>query len=328
MIASTARRVAAKLRGSSLPRSSLNFLRRELERLQEKFKKRSERIAELEKQVQEKEKELANAQKKIAEQEKQITDLERQLALRKRNSTNSSKPPSSDGLAGEQRPRGRKHKSQRKPGGQPGHPGHHRPLIPTAEVNVLKVLLPERCQHCGRKLPQKSDRVTTEGEPRRHQVTEIPEINPHTTEYQCPQVVCEHGQKTTQEPLPEEVRGELWTALDGADRLLDGGLSGAATAGGSDAGRCAGPGNQFGEHSESLGGSQPGGRAALSAMAGAVAARSSAERGRDGLAQQRRQALDLDMRGQAVRFLCGGLHAECRSAGGAAGNGFPRHSLW
>src|SRR5437867_8580887 len=129
MIASTARRVAAKLRGSSLPRSSLNFLRRELERLQEKFKKRSERIAELEKQVQEKEKELADAQKKIAEQE-------RQLALRKRNSTNSSKPPSSDGLAGEQRPRGRKHKSQRKPGGQPGHPGHHRPLIPTAEVNV------------------------------------------------------------------------------------------------------------------------------------------------------------------------------------------------
>ena len=66
MIASTARRVAAKLRGSSLPRSSLNFLRRELERLQEKFKKRSERIAELEKQVQEKEKELADAQKKIA----------------------------------------------------------------------------------------------------------------------------------------------------------------------------------------------------------------------------------------------------------------------
>src|SRR2546429_7912999 len=73
----------------------------------------------------------------------------------------------------------------------------------------MKVLLPERCQHCGRKLPQKSDRVTTEGEPRRHQVTEIPEINPHTTEYPCPQVVCEHGQKTTQEPLPEEVRGNF-----------------------------------------------------------------------------------------------------------------------
>src|SRR5436309_8028184 len=43
----------------------------------------------------------------------------------------------------------------------------------------------------------------------RSQVTEIPEINPHTTEYQCPQVVCEHCQKTTQEPLPEEVRGNF-----------------------------------------------------------------------------------------------------------------------
>jgi len=114
-----------------------------LERLLEKVQKRSERIADLEKEladaqkkIAEQEKQITEQEKQITEQEKQITDLERQLALRKRNSTNSSKPPSSDGLAGEQRPRGRKHKSQRKPGGQPGHPGHHRPLIPTAEVNV------------------------------------------------------------------------------------------------------------------------------------------------------------------------------------------------
>src|SRR6184192_4008669 len=135
MIARTTRRVAAKF-GSSLPRSSLKFLRQELERLLEKVQKRSERIADLEKKLAEQEKQITEQEKQITEQEKQITDLERQLALRKRNSTNSSKPPSSDGLAGEQRPRGRKHKSQRKPGGQPGHPGHHRPLIPTAEVNV------------------------------------------------------------------------------------------------------------------------------------------------------------------------------------------------
>src|SRR5207248_3375089 len=182
MIASTARRVAAKLRGSSLPRSSLNFLRRELERLQEKFKKRSERIAELEKQVQEKEKELADAQKKIAEQEKQITDLERQLALRKRNSTNSSKPPSSDGLAGEPRLRGRKHKGKRKPGGQPGHPGHHRPLVPLAEVGAIEVILPQHCGHCGKNLSQRPGQVTTDGEPRRHQVTELPPVKAHMTE--------------------------------------------------------------------------------------------------------------------------------------------------
>ncbi len=127
MIARTTRRVAAKF-GSSLPRSSLKFLRQELERLLEKVQKRSERIADLEKEladaqkkIAEQEKQITEQEKQITEQEKQITDLERQLALRKRNSTNSSKPPSSDGLAGEQRPRGRKHKSQRKPGGQPGH---------------------------------------------------------------------------------------------------------------------------------------------------------------------------------------------------------------
>src|SRR5437773_11984521 len=142
MIARSTRLIAAKL-GSSLPRYSLKFLRQELERLLEKVQKRSERIADLEKEladaqkkIAEQEKQITEQEKQITEQEKQITDLERQLALRKRNSTNSSKLPSSDGLAGEQRPRGRKHKSQRKPGGQPGHPGHHRPLIPTAEVNV------------------------------------------------------------------------------------------------------------------------------------------------------------------------------------------------
>src|SRR5438874_13509115 len=49
MIARTTRRVAAKF-GSSLPRSSLKFLRQELERLLEKVQKRSERIADLENQ--------------------------------------------------------------------------------------------------------------------------------------------------------------------------------------------------------------------------------------------------------------------------------------
>ena len=36
---------------------------------------------------------------------RRIADLERQLALRQQNSTTTSKPPSSDGLAGRQRER-------------------------------------------------------------------------------------------------------------------------------------------------------------------------------------------------------------------------------
>ena len=59
----------------------------------------------------------------LDEQAKRIADLEGQLALRQQNSTTTSKPPSSDGLAGRQRLRGRRVKSRRKAGGQPGQPG-------------------------------------------------------------------------------------------------------------------------------------------------------------------------------------------------------------
>jgi transposase len=156
---------------------------------------------------------LAERDKQVADAEKQIADLERQLAGRKKNSTNSSKPPSSDGLAGEQRPRGRKHKSKRKAGAQPGHPGHHRRLVPTTEVSATEVLLPKQCRHCGKSLPQKLVKATTEGESRRHQVTEVPPVKAHITEYQFPNVVCGQCGKTTHAPLPEEIAGQFGPQL-------------------------------------------------------------------------------------------------------------------
>ena len=84
-----------------------------------------------------------------AEQKKRIADLERQLALRQQNSTTTSKPPSSDGLAGQQRVRGRRAKSPRRPGGQPGHPGHSRALVPPERVNAIIDFVPDP----GSKLP-------------------------------------------------------------------------------------------------------------------------------------------------------------------------------
>jgi hypothetical protein len=64
----------------------------------------------------ERDRQIAEQAKPIAESEKTIADLERQLVLRQQNSTTSSKPPSSDGLAGRQRIRGRRTTSRRKPG--------------------------------------------------------------------------------------------------------------------------------------------------------------------------------------------------------------------
>jgi len=217
MSAKTARRArqpgaeANSHRHSNQP--SREQLRRENERLLRELEDLHRKVAERDRQIAEREKQIADAEKHIVEAEKQIADLERQLAGRKRNSTNSSKPPSSDGLAGEPRPRGRKHKSKRKPGAQPGHAGHHRPLVPSAEVSAIEVLLPEQCGHCGGDLPQEPGQAPTAGEPRRHQVTEVPPVKAHITEYQFPNVVCGQCGKATRAALPEEIAGQFGPQL-------------------------------------------------------------------------------------------------------------------
>jgi hypothetical protein len=70
-------------------------LQRENERLRREL---ADKVQEIRRQAEE----IAQQQQQIADAERQIADLERQLALCKQNSTNSSKPPSSDGLAGEE----------------------------------------------------------------------------------------------------------------------------------------------------------------------------------------------------------------------------------
>jgi transposase len=155
--------------------------------------------------------EVERLRRELQDAKKQIADLERQLALRQQNSTTSSKPPSSDGLAGRPRERGRRKKSRRKPGGQLGHPGHCRPLVPPARVNHIVEVFPDACGHCQHVLPARRRAVT--GEPRRHQVTELPSIEAHITEYQCPLVVCPACGKTTRAPLPEDVDGQFGPQL-------------------------------------------------------------------------------------------------------------------
>jgi transposase len=136
----------------------------------------------------------------LEEQAKRIADLERQLALRQQNSTITSKPPSSDGLAGEPRTRGRRVRSRRKAGGQPGHPGHHRELVPVERVDAIVDLVPEACGRCARRLHARH----TIGAPRRHQVTELPAIAAHVTEYRCHRRQCPACDTITLAALPDE----------------------------------------------------------------------------------------------------------------------------
>src|ERR1035437_2888160 len=82
-----------------------------------------------------------------------------------------------------------------------------------AEVSAIEMLLPKQCGHCGENLPQKPGNVTTEGEPRRHQVTEGPPVKAHITGYQLPNVLCGHCGNATRAPLPDEAAGQFGPQL-------------------------------------------------------------------------------------------------------------------
>src|ERR1700730_17160606 len=147
--------------------------------------------------------------KQLEEQQKKIADLERQLALRQQNSTTTSKPPSSDGLAGQQRVRGRRAKSRRKAGGQPGHPGHHRAPVPLERVDTIIDLVPETCRQCARRLHARHG----VGDARRHQVTEVTAIAAPITEYSCHRRQCPACWTSTLAPLPDEFVGQFGPQL-------------------------------------------------------------------------------------------------------------------
>ncbi|MGI8988391.1 MAG: DUF6444 domain-containing protein, partial [Bryobacteraceae bacterium] len=190
-------------------KSSLSDARR-LEREYERLSRENERLRQ---ELIDRDGKLDQAQQQIADAEKRIADLERKLALRRQNSTTSSKPPSSDGLAGEQRQRGsRRKKGRRKPGGQPGHCGHWRGLAPASSVDQVIELFPAQCGHCYSRLSRK---MSKQGAPRRHQVTELPRIEAHITEYQCQRVVCPECGQATQADLPPEAQAHFGPQLTG-----------------------------------------------------------------------------------------------------------------
>ena len=112
------------------------------------------------------------------------------------NSTNSSRPPSSDPPETAAPPRP---SSGRKPGGQPGHPGVSRMLKPLTEVQEVIPVKPEQCAHCGQTV------AGEDADPQRHQVTEIPPVVAETVEYQLHMLTCPDCGTQTRAELPEGV---------------------------------------------------------------------------------------------------------------------------
>ena len=111
-----------------------------------------------------------------------VQTLEEQVA---KDSHNSHKPPSSDGLS-KPKPKSLRPKSERPTGGQPGHPGHTLRMAEKPDRIVPHRV--ERCAGCGRSLAgQAPDRVE------RRQVHDLPKPKLEVTEHQAEVKTCPCG---------------------------------------------------------------------------------------------------------------------------------------
>jgi len=151
---------------------------------------------------------------KLLEYDTENERLKRKIAQMGKNSTNSSKPPSSDNPQDKnQQPNtGNNKKKKRRPGGQPGHKGSMRELIPEEEVDDLIHCYPEECENCGKSLPQ-DETANVVGEPFRWQVAEIEPIKPIITEYQGHTTLCKCGCCTSATLPPEALKSNFGPRL-------------------------------------------------------------------------------------------------------------------
>lgn len=148
-----------------------------------------------------------------------VAKLEAELAAARKNSGNSSKPPSSD-IAKPPRPARSKDKDKkRKRGGQPGHPRHERPPFAPEDIDHSWDYSLSICPDCGGKL--------TPGDqpPRVVQQVEIVAQPIQVTEHRGLPCFCAQCQKTHYAPLPDDVRraGLIGPRLTAVVAFLKGG---------------------------------------------------------------------------------------------------------
>lgn len=155
-----------------------------------------QRIAELEATVARQDAEISSKDARISDLEaqvaalmahvaaltKQVADLTEKLGQNSRNShlPPSSDPPGAGKVGGATRP-----KSDRRRGGQRGHRGSRRTLLPPERVDEFVDLYPAECESCWKALPEIPDEHA-----KRYQVTEVPPIQPHTKEVRRHAVTC------------------------------------------------------------------------------------------------------------------------------------------
>jgi len=144
--------------------------------------------------------------------EQRIAALEARI---NQNSSNSSRPPSTEPLHVKRQPP--RPTSAKRRGGQPGHERHTRELVPPEQLTSSLDLKPHCCTGCGHSLDGHDP------EPLRHQVAELPEIRPEVIEYRLHRLTCPCCGTATRARLPADApRGAFGPRLQAWAGLLSG----------------------------------------------------------------------------------------------------------
>jgi transposase len=180
--------------------------------LERRIVQRDQRIAELEAEVESRriralqaEAEVAELKAEAVERKAEVVELKaqvarlaEQVAKLSKNSSNSSKPPSSDLVKPPKPPlsRGRR---KRRIGGQPGHARHEREPFSPQQIDEIRPYTLDSCPDCGGHLKQlkKPGRVIQQVE---IMVKPVEIVEHRAAGYWCP-----HCRKTHQASLPAEI---------------------------------------------------------------------------------------------------------------------------
>ena len=147
--------------------------------------------------------EVRKLEEETAELRRENGELKVKVAELAKDSSTSSKPPSSDIV---KPPRERRQPGKRKRGGQRGHSGVTRTMLPPEEVDHREDLPAEQCPACGLQLEAAADI-----EPQIQQVIELPEKPWAVTEYRRGAGRCPGCGELHYAPLPAGViEGQLF----------------------------------------------------------------------------------------------------------------------
>jgi len=153
-------------------------------------------IADLQRKLMEKDAIIAAQAEQIAMLLVKVAELERRLGL---DSSNSGKPPSSDGMKKPSRVKSLREPSGKPSGGQPGHEG--KALLQIDQPDLVVDHYPEISEGCGAVLDTK-----TASDFRKRQVFDLPKPLPITvTEHRAHRCNCQQCGQMTQAAFPADV---------------------------------------------------------------------------------------------------------------------------